>query len=170
MTGVQRTLGRAPAVVPALALAAALVAAPAAAQPESSPRPRPELRVDGFAGRAGAVQAGAGIVVEAGLYARLGVVGAVGTSDGPRGWGTGGRAELVGRYLLDPLGMQRRGIYLGGGLGPRWAPGDRPRWNVHLVLGVEGRSGRRVVPAFEVGVGGGVRAGLVLRPGRVGRR
>ena len=71
------------------------------------------------------------------------------------------RAELVGRFLLDPLAEHRWGPYVAGGLGVASKP------YVLVVLGVEGPRWGRVTPAFEAGVGAGVRLGFALRRSQV---
>jgi len=73
------------------------------------------------------------------------------------------RAELVGRFLLDPSGQRRRGVYAGGGLGVRRDGAGPWRDLLLLVVGIEGRARRGLVTAADLGVGGGVRVGVALR-------
>jgi hypothetical protein len=66
--------------------------------------------------------------------------------------------------VVDPFNESGRGVYAGGGLGLRYHA-DNDEWRPLLVvaLGIEGpvRHGRAW--AAELGLGGGVRAGIVLR-------
>jgi len=135
------------------------------------PRPsvHPELRADVIAGHQPAVQFGAGLQVPMGYYVRIGVDGAVGVptgGDAPTPRGADGRADLLVRFLLDPFRQSAYGLSLGGGLSARAEPGDRVRPRLIVALDVEGhRSSHALVPALQVGLGGGVRVGVVLRRG-----
>jgi hypothetical protein len=147
-------------------------ARPAAAQGASAaPRVQPELRVDALLARASALHVGVGARMRAGPLLRVSAVAAAGLARA--GDAAGGReavgslrGELVARYLFDPNGEHRRGVYAGGGLGVR-RDGSGP-WSELLVVvaGVEGQARRGLVTAAEVGVGGGVRIGVVFRRGR----
>ena len=72
-----------------------------------------------------------------------------------------GRAEIVGRFLLDPLYEHRWGPYVAGGLGVAAHP------YVLVLLGLEGPRLGRVTPALEAGLGDGVRLGFALRRSQV---
>jgi hypothetical protein len=154
-------------------LLAAAASLPAAAQSAPGGRLRPELRLDAFVSRTSAVHLGAGVALAVGPQVRLAAVAAAGLAGRPGdGGGTVGsvRAELVARYLLDPAGRQRRGPYVGGGVGVRRDGGGAWRELLVLVAGIEGPARPGLVPALELGVGGGVRLGVALRRGAVGRR
>ena len=160
----------------ALGLCAACVAfIPARAQ---VPRPsvHPEVRLDAIVGDQPAVQLGAGLQIPMGYYVRVGLDGAVGVATGNRKALIGsadappgpldGRADLLVRFLLDPFRQSAYGLSVGGGLSARAEPGDRVRPRLLVALDVEGRRSKRgLVPALQVGLGGGVRIGVVLRRG-----
>ncbi|HEY7878050.1 MAG TPA: hypothetical protein VIC55_07485 [Gemmatimonadaceae bacterium] len=81
-----------------------------------------------------------------------------------------GRADAIVRFLLDPFGESRWGLSTGGGVSVRYDP--RRGWREYLVVvaDLEGPASKAMVPAVQVGLGGGVRVGLVLRRGVKGRR
>ena len=144
-----------------LPIAAALcLATPAAAQ-----RLQPEVRIDGFGPPPYSLEPGVGLTLPLGYYVRL-TAGAgyalplESTLDGDR-W----RAELLARALLDPFRQQRWALSLGGGLSYR-----RSRTYLAVIADVEGPAVRGLVPAIQVGVSGGLRAGLILRRAVPGRR
>lgn len=147
----------------------AIVAASAAGAQSPRPRVQPEFRTDVIAGYQPAVQVGLGAQLPLGTYVRLGAIGAagIGIGAGARAEGTvtrGARVDLLGRFLLDPFRQSRLGLSLGGGLSVRAEQGDRARPWLLLAAEVEGRRMRRgIVPALQVGIGGGARVGLVLR-------
>jgi hypothetical protein len=125
-----------------------------------------EVRGDAIFGAPSALQLGVGANVPVDPYVRLGATVAGGTSWQDGRSGTGARADLTARYLLDPYAETRLGLYGGAGLSVRWESDARFRPYLLLVGGVEGpaRGGWRT--AFEVGVGGGARIGIVLRRAR----
>jgi hypothetical protein len=141
-----------------------------------SPSVQPEVRLDVIAGHQPAVQAGAGVQVPLGYYVRLGLEGAVGvatrdrkalvgSSDAPPG-PLDARADLLVRFLLDPFRQSRYGLSVGGGLSARAEPGDHVRPRLLVAVDLEGRrSSHGVVPALQVGLGGGARVGVILRRG-----
>lgn len=142
------------------------------------PRPtsQPEVRLDGIFGRQPAVQLGAGVQVPMGYYVRVGLDVAVGVATEDREALLGsaeappgpldGRADLLVRFLLDPFRQSAFGLSLGGGLSARAEPGDRVRPRLLVAMDIEGRrSARGLVPALQVGLGGGLRVGVVLRRG-----
>lgn len=157
-------------------LAAAVAGAPAArAQQPETPPLAPELRVDLIAGHAAAIQLGGGVQLPAGYYARIGLDAAVGTAIGDRTAsgrrGLDGRLDLLARFLLDPFRQTAYGLSLGGGASLRAEPGDHVRPVLLVALDIEGRrSARGFVPAVQVGLGGGLRMGVVLRRAAVGAR
>jgi len=131
---------------------------------DSEPGARPEARVDAIVGRRTAVEAGIGGVVPAGIYVRVGgdVAGGV-IAGGAQPAGPAVRADLFGRFLLDPLAEHRWGPYLTGGASYRADARDHGRVYLLALVGVEGPRQGRVVPAIEAGLGGGFRIGFVLR-------
>jgi hypothetical protein len=152
-----------------LALAAPVAATPVAAQ-QAAPRARPraEVRVDYLASDTDALHAGLGINVPLGTYVRVGVVGAGGVS-----WHDGrsvasARADVIGRFAFDPFRERRWGVSAGGGLTVRYdgeLPGDRDRWRLLLAILVdlEGPRLGPLAPALQLGLGGGVRVGAIVR-------
>jgi hypothetical protein len=75
------------------------------------------------------------------------------------------RAEVLARATFDPFRQQRWALSIGGGLTHR-------RSNTYLaaIVDVEGPELRGLLPALQIGVSGGLRAGLVLRRAVPGRR
>lgn len=125
----------------------------------------PELRVDAIAasGRT-SVQAGGGVQIPAGYYARIGLIGAAGTDVVANGSRSSGRVEVIGRFLFDPFRQARWGLSVGAGLSLRAREGDYGHPYLLTVFDLEGpRASSGVAPAFQVGVGGGVRMGAALR-------
>jgi hypothetical protein len=137
----------------------------------------PEVRTDLIAGHEPAVQLGAGVQIAAGYYARIGLDVAVGVPLGadaaagsPR-HGVDGRLDLLARFLLDPFRQTAYGVSVGGGASLRAEQGDRARPFLLVAVDVEGRrSTRGVVPALQLGLGGGARIGVVLRRAAAGAR
>ena len=126
-----------------------------------------EARADGLVGRRTAGHLGGGANVAVGNYLRAGLVVAGGATRGNGDELVGSaRADLVGRFLLDPFREHAWGPYAGAGLGVLWDEEADAREVVLLVIGAEGGMRSRVRPAIEVGFGGGTRIGIVLRWGR----
>jgi hypothetical protein len=131
-----------------------------------------EVRLDAFFARTGAVEAGYGFTVPAGLYLRPGLVAGIGAGR----HGVEGRTDLIARFSFDPFRQSRWAPYGGGGLSGRYRSelDGGSRAYLLLFLGVEGPLplGERAgwVPALEVGLGGGGRVGFVLRRGINARR
>ena len=129
-------------------------------------------RVDAIVSEHTAVHAGYGLSVPAGLYVRTGFV--VGAGIGRHGLDA--RSDLIGRFTFDPLRQSRWAPYGGAGLSARFNSTAEGGAKAYLLffLGVEGplAPGRTsgLVPAFEVGLGGGARFGLILRRGVRARR
>jgi hypothetical protein len=152
-----------------------VVARPLAAQATTSDprqvplRPQRELRAEAVAADALGALAALGVNVRAGWYVRLGAslgAGARFQDDAPAVGEV--RADAAVRFLLDPFAERRRGLYGGVGLSASHLGGGiggRPPVLL-LLAGVEGplRNGRAW--ALELGLGGGVRVGLVRRGAR----
>jgi hypothetical protein len=144
--------------------ALALVVSSAAAAQQQPPSPYAEYRADAIFGRGTAAQMGAGVVLPLGAYVRLGLDAAAGGT-----WRDGqtrgsGRVDGIARFLLDPFRESRIGLSLGGGVSAPIGSAE-PSQPPYLtaVLDVEWARHRGTTPAFEFGLGGGTRIGIVLR-------
>lgn len=127
----------------------------------AEPAIRPELRLD-YLSSPDAIQAGAGAAMRFGTYLRVaGIVGA-GPHFSDAGDRFGWRAELVGRFQLDPFRERRWAPYASAGVSVRGAGSDAQEYLL-VLIGVEGPLARGWSPALEAGLGGGARVGLVLR-------
>ena len=159
------------AAAAAAAVAAALGAGRAAAQAPGAVRVGPavpEARLDVLAGRATSWHAGGGVTWGLGRYVRLGAVAGGGVTHGlpagaERDPAPSARLELVARFVVDPSPGLGWRWYGGAGGGALVARGQRGLARVHLVLGADAPAVGRLRPGVELGVGGGVRVGLVLR-------
>lgn len=149
---------------PALAALTAAMIAVADAGAQKAPRLLEEGRLDAFAGEPWAVHAGLGATAPLGTYVRFGPVVALGTGAG----GVSGRADLVARFTLDPFRERRWAPYAAGGVS--WRFGEGARNALMLLAGMEGPARRGFAPAVELGLGGGFRAGVILRRAVPGRR
>jgi hypothetical protein len=137
---------------------------------QATPRVQPEARADFIGSRAAAAHIGVGINVPASTYVRLGIVGAVGQS-----WSNGeasgaGRIDGLVRFVVDPLREFRWAPYAAGGIGAIYDGSEKWRAVLVGVLGVEGPASGPIIPAVEVGFGGGARVGVALRRAMRGRR
>lgn len=173
----RRITGASPAwAVVGLAALLALALSPSGATaqpggPRLAPRLQPEARADFIGARADAVHLGAGLAIPLGTYVRLALVGAAGRAWADDGVGVvAGRVDGLVRFVADPLRESRWAPYASGGIGALYD--RRERWRAVLVgtLGIEGPAGAGVVPAVEIGFGGGARVGIVLRRAIAGRR
>jgi hypothetical protein len=131
-----------------------------------------EGRVDAIVARAAGVEAGLGLSVPSGIYMRTGLVAGIGAGR----HGVEGRTDLISRFSLDPFRQSRWAPYAGAGVSGRYRTKLDGGSHAYLMifLGVEGplplgaTSG--IVPAFELGLGGGARFGVILRRGVNARR
>jgi hypothetical protein len=135
-----------------------------------APRVQPEVRADFVDARAPAAHIGLGLSVPASTYVRLGVVAAAGQA-----WSDGagvfaGRVDALARFVVDPLREFRWAPYATGGVGAIYDEDQRWRGVLIGALGIEGPATGRVVPALEVGFGGGGRVGISVRRAMPGRR
>jgi hypothetical protein len=133
-------------------------------------RLQPELRADFIGSRAAAAHLGLGLNVPASAYVRLGIVAALGQA-----WSDGnaivaGRVDGLVRFVVDPLRESRWAPYAAGGIGGIYDGSEKWRAVLVGVLGAEGPVTGRVVPAIEVGFGGGLRVGVAFRRAMRGRR
>ena len=154
---------------------AALAPACAAAQQRarSSSLPPLEIRVDGIdvrSSRSGTLQAGVGANLPFGYYVRLEIVGAAGVTRRDTVDRNSGRADVLARFLLDPFAEAPWGLSIGGGMSAFFEDGVRPREYLVIVTDIEAPRIAGVTPALQLGLGGGVRVGVVLRRYRAGRR
>jgi hypothetical protein len=131
---------------------------------------QPEVRTDVMVARSAAMQVAVGVAAPAGEYLRLGGDLGLGVAGGSRGPFLSTRADFYGRFHLDPRAESRWAPYLVAGGSFRADAGSRGRLYALAAVGAEGPATHPVVPAFELGFGGGVRAGIVLRRGMSGRR
>jgi hypothetical protein len=146
---------------------------PAAALSQTPQQPvQLEGRLDGIFARTSGVEAGIGLSVPSGIYMRSGLVGAI----GPGRHGVEGRTDFFSRFSLDPFRQSRWAPYGGAGVSGRYRArlDGGARAYLLVFLGVEGPlpMGRTagIVPAFELGLGGGARFGVILRRGINARR
>lgn len=148
-------------------LAAVVVAALAALAPRGAGAqaipPAPEVRADLLGPAPYALELGAGVNLGAGYYQRveLDAAGGVRGRDGTL-IGTG-RADALMRLLLDPFGQRRWGLSLAGGLSVRYDAGGKARPYLAGALDLEGPISHGVRTAYQLGLGDGVRIGVVIR-------
>ena len=133
-------------------------------------RVQPEARADFVGARTPAAHVGVGFSVQASTYVRLGLVAAAGQA-----WSNGnamaaGRVDGLVRFVVDPLREFRWAPYGSGGLGAIYDGDEHWRGVLIGALGIEGPAVGRMMPAFEVGFGGGARFGVVVRRAMPGRR
>lgn len=127
-------------------------------------KPAAELRLDALGGDRPGAQIGAGVNLPLGYYVRLGAIAGVGAASVNDAGVLAGRVDLLARFLLDPFRQNRWGLSAAGGVSVRGNEGDRMRPHLLLLVDVEGRRGTRgISPSIQLGLGGGIRAGLGLR-------
>ncbi len=153
----------------ALGTAVLLALAPAIAGAQAlGAHPQPELRADLIAGAVSAAQAGVAVNIPAGYYARVGVVAAAGARLSGDAGGSA-RVDAIARFLFDPFFEKRWGLSAGGGVSVRYDEGAGWRPFLAVVVDLEAPARGPLIPAVQLGVGGGVRVGVALRK-RDGRR
>jgi hypothetical protein len=157
-------------VVAALLLVPAAARAQRAAAASAPQRVRPGVRVDAFLGRDPGAQVAAGAALVAAYNLRVGLDVGGGAVRRRSAWQPTGRVDLLARWLSDPFRESRWAINAGGGVGLQVERGRSPTPVAIVTLGVEGPSDGRWVPGVELGLGGGVRAGLTLRRAPLRRR
>lgn len=159
------------AVAAAVALGLGAFAAEAGAQSAAEPV-QPELRTDLLVARWTSIQGGLGVSFPAGTYLRIGGTAAAGGGS----MGFDSRLDVFGRFSPDPFRQSRWSPYGGGGLSERFTQRGAPQFRGYLLvfIGVEGPLSRGSssgwVPALELGLGGGLRAGIAMRHAIPGRR
>ena len=148
------------------------VASSARAQSELDLRVQTEVRADvARIGNRYGVQAGGGVQIPLGYYTRIGVIGAAGADLGRLTQDASGRMDVIARFLFDPFRQQRWGVSAGGGISLRVRSRDRVRPYLVSLIDLEApRIAHRISPAFQLGLGGGIRLGAALRWGGSGSR
>lgn len=139
------------------------------------PRLMNEGRVDARWSRSNSVELGWSLIIPSGVYVRSALTAAGGYIRRDQRWTRESRYEATTRFLLDPFRQSRYGLSIGAGLGltnsdglfGRPDPfGNRPqRWRPYVAtfLDLELRKTAGLTPAVQVGLGSGIRAGLVVR-------
>lgn len=159
-----------------LAAFVALVATALAAPPALAQAPgalavgpiEPELRADAIvAERWRTYHLGVGASRAVGRAVRLGLVvaGGVADLDDDAEARFSSRAEVVARFVLRTGAAGQPRLYAGAGAGATWVADERGRAVAHLLVGAAGGGGRWQ-HAVELGLGDGVRLGVVLRRAR----
>lgn len=131
-----------------------------------------ELRIDAIvAATRTALHAGGGLQIPAGYYARIGILGAAGADAVSGGAEASARLDVLGRFLFDPFRQNQWGLSAGAGVSLRVREHDRMRPYLITVIDLEGPRGTSgIAPAFQLGLGGGVRVGAAMRWGARGAR
>lgn len=137
-----------------------------AARDDATPKLDGEARLDGIIARVGAVQLGVGGTTVAGSYVRIGMDAALGFSR----HGLSGRIDGLARFHFDPFRQSRWAPYGGGGVSGRFDKEEKARAYLLVFLGIDGPVSGSIRPSFELGLGGGVRVGMILRQARKERR
>ncbi len=127
---------------------------------------RPEIRADLLGPSPYTVQLGAGVNIGAGYYQRVELDGALGARRRGAGLVGTARADALLRLLLDPFGQQRWALSLAGGLSLRDEAGDKVRPYLAGAMELEGPISHGIRMAYQLGLGGGVRLGVVIRRAR----
>ena len=147
----------------AAVMMAAAMAAPLHAQ-QPSTRLVPEVRVDAIGASPATVQGAVGVEIPAGWYVRVGVLAGAGASVDAGETGPAGRLDVLARFLLDPFRQSRWGFSAGGGISLLAREGEHVRPQLLVALDLEApRAASGMSPSIQVGLGGGVRAGIGLR-------
>ena len=149
----------------ALATVTAAFAAALPAQKESAFQQ--EGRIDAFFANTSTFQLGGGGAWAIDRNVRLvALVGAGTTVDAGRGTFSA-RADLLGRFVLDPDRTTKWALYAAGGIGLRYEA--TPNWHGVLVAlaGLEGPRWGKWTPFVEAGYGGGFQIGFGLRRARL---
>ena len=132
-----------------------------------------ELRADAIDPRSmknGTLQAGVGVNIPLGSYVRMELDGAGGVTRRSDADHHSGRGDAIARFLLDPFAESPWGLSIGGGMSVLFADAARTRAYLVVVADLEAPRVGGIVPALQVGLGGGLRVGLVARAYRPGRR
>ncbi|GAC1684138.1 MAG: hypothetical protein NVS9B3_02200 [Gemmatimonadaceae bacterium] len=145
-----------------------LLNATASASAQSGPQLL--LRVDAIAARSASALGGLGVTVPIDANVRLDLYGSGGGARSVDGWRGVAGGSAVARFVLDPTRQARRGAYVGAGVSARGDELGARRGYLVVLVGLEGAQVGRVLPSLELGLGGGVNVGVVLRAARPGYR
>jgi hypothetical protein len=132
-----------------------------------------ELRADAIDPRSPhdvTVQGGVGVNVPLGYYVRMELVGGAGVTRRDSIDWRSGRVDALARFLLDPFNESPWGLSIGGGMSVLFTQGARTRAYLVVVTDLEGPRFGPFVGALQLGLGGGVRAGIVMRGYHTGSR
>ena len=145
----------------------------AGAQRARSSFPPLELRVDAIDVRSvhsGTLHAGVGANIPLGTYVRLELDGAGGVTRRDSVDHNSGRVDAIARFLLDPFNDAPWGLSIGGGMSAIFESGATTNEYLVVVVDIEAPHVGPITPALQLGLGGGVRIGVVARGYRSGRR
>lgn len=155
-----------------LVFVSALVFGAAGVRAQDPPRRRvlPEMRLDAVVSDVGWGQLTVGAHVNTGTYARLAFLAGAGVAWTESESGTSYRAEVQGRFHLDPLRSSPFGLYGIGGIATMHD--TFTGWQSRLVLGagVELPAYARTTLAVEAALAGGLRLTTAIRRVPLGRR
>jgi hypothetical protein len=159
----------------ACALLLALTATPCAAQRVAAPAARPSriqptFRADVIVADRWSVQGAAGVQIATAYNVRVAADAGVGAVSRATGWHAAGRMDVLLRWLSDPFRESRWALNAGGGLGLNLEDSRRVRPVAIVTVGLDAPAGARWLRGVEVGLGGGVRAGVTLRRSSARRR
>ena len=126
-------------------------------------RPYPEVRADAVVGRPNSALLGAGLQVPLGYYARFGLDASGGIARSNAESLGIARADAIVRFLLDPFRETKLALSAGAGVSVRYLEHDGVRPYLALLLDLEAKRAAGITPALQVGLGGGLRLGMVLR-------
>jgi len=136
----------------------------ASGQNVNNPPAYAEYRADAIVGRSPTAQLGAGDVLPAGVYGRISIDAAAGTTWRDGSTRASGRVDVIGRFLLDPFREVPVGLSFGAGISVPYVVGDaHVRPYLVVVTDIEGRQRGGLTPALQLGLGDGARIGVVLR-------
>jgi len=150
-------------------LAAALVssfAVSSLAHAQEPLRPYSELRADVIVAPMNSALLGVGEQFPLGYYTRFGLDVSGGVARKDDATFATARVDALMRFLLDPFRETGWALSAGAGVTVRYVAPDEWRPFLALVLDIEGKRAGPITPAFQLGLGGGVRLGVVLRGSR----
>jgi hypothetical protein len=165
------------AVAVVAAIACLMSAAPRLHGQSGPPLPRlmNEGRVDARWSRSNSIELGWSLIIPTSSYLRTALTAAGGYVWRDQRWMRESRYEATGRFLLDPFRQARYGFSIGGGVGMTNSDGlfgdpnmfgvRKQRWRPFLTtfVDLELRRSPGLTPAIQVGIGSGLRAGIVVR-------